>query len=109
MFCILDIKEMKHMPFYTKPRHTPEPIDFTNHRFVPVIVSYNTDGACVPLYFRYLYQDGSRDDVAIDRVVDTKETMWNVAYHCDITANDRRCRIVLTFHKDLNKWSLTCS
>lgn len=94
------------MAFYSAREHTLEKIDFTRYRYVSVIASYNTFGKCIPLYFRYMYSDGTYSDIAIDRVVYTTANSYHTAYTCDITVHDCRERILLTYHKDYNKWSV---
>lgn len=97
------------MPYYI-PRPRPvEKINLSTNHFVSVIASYNVNGKCVPLYFRYVYTDGTYSDIAVDRVIDTRVTICNTAYVCDTTVNDLKKRIVLTFHNDYKKWTLQCS
>lgn len=94
------------MPFYIPKTRSPEIIDFSRNRFVPVISSHNILGECMPLYFRYVHQDGTYTDIAIDRVLRKEENLCRIIYYCTATVHDIRQQVVLVFHKDVSKWSV---
>lgn len=94
------------MPFYTYRSRQPETIDLSRNHFVSVIASHNTMGKCIPLYFRYIYQDGTYSDVAIDRIERTEEDLCRIRFYCYMTVNDIRRPVTLTYHKDFSKWSV---
>lgn len=94
------------MPYYIPRPQPPEQIDLTAKHIVPVIASYNISGECIPLYFRYIHQDGAHTDIAIDRLIDRRTTICHTAYICLITIADQKKQIQLTYHKDYNKWTV---
>ena len=91
---------------YTVPLNPKEYIDLSSKRNVPVIASFNIQGNCVPLYFRYIYEDGTHTDIAIDRIVEMKRGSSKTSYVCDVTTYDIRHRITLVHFRDRGLWSL---
>ncbi|WP_367566893.1 hypothetical protein [Lacrimispora sp.] len=89
----------------TNPRRN-EYIDLSFMRTVPVIASFNARGDCVPVYFRYIFSDGTYSDIAIDRVIMTDKRFRQTCYVCDVTVNDARQRVTFTYFRDDGMWAL---
>ena len=96
---------MKMSANLTKPRRN-EYIDLSFMRTVPVIASFNIRGDCVPLYFRYIFSDGTYTDIAIDRIADIDKRFRQTTYICDVTINDMHKKVTLTHFRDDGMWSL---
>lgn len=56
------------MPFHQEIHKPKYKLDLEKNRYVPVIASFDADGNCKPLYFRYTNPDDTSEKVAIDRV-----------------------------------------
>lgn len=95
------------MPFY-EPEPIPcEAIDPALNMFVPVIASYNAEGECRPLYFRYISQDGAYHDISVSRVLTKKQnSVFGTIYQCEYMDHGYRKEVALYFHRRENKWSL---
>ena len=95
------------MPFYEQEPIKRETINPSTNTIVPVIASYNAEGDCMPLYFRYSNPDGTYHDVAVTRVISKKpNSTFGTIYFCEAAVNGRCIPIALYFHRSENKWSL---
>ena len=95
------------MPFFNSEPKRSFKLDLTKNKYVPVIASYDTEGNCKPLYFRYAYLDDMSETVAIDRVEKVVPvSFYGVNYYCVVTIQDTQMMIVLYFLKEENKWAL---
>ena len=94
------------MPFYIDRPCPKETIDLSYNRTLPVIASFNARGDCVPIYFRYIFSDGTYTNIAIDRVVNIDKRFRQTTYICDVTANDTRQKVTLTYFREDGLWAL---
>ena len=81
-------------------------IDLSVKKKVPVIASFNEKGDCVPLYFRYVFHDGSFTDIQIDRIDEMRRASPKTYYFCYVTTYDVRHRIKLVHNRERGTWSL---
>ncbi|MBU5333572.1 hypothetical protein KQI61_15340 [Anaerocolumna aminovalerica] len=95
------------MPFFDNTPRATFKLDLKRNKYVPVIASFDTEGHCKPLYFRYTYPDGSSEKVAIDRVEKSENSsLFGINYYCVITINEMQMMVVLYYGKEDNKWAL---
>lgn len=82
-------------------------IILTNNTLVPVIASFDCDGTCTPLYFRYTYADDSSESVKIDKIVFRKpNSCFGTIFCCQVTVSDCSQTIYLFYHDEERKWYL---
>lgn len=81
-------------------------IDLSVKKKVSVIASFNEKGDCVPLYFRYVFHDGSYTDIQIERIIETRRAAPHTFYTCYVTTYDIRRKIDLVHHRDEGTWTL---
>jgi hypothetical protein len=95
------------MPFFdNKPKPTYK-LDLDKNKYVPVIASYDAEGNCKPLYFRYINQDGTSEKISVDRVEKAvNNSLFGMNYYCVITINEVQMMVILYHANDDNKWAL---
>ena len=81
-------------------------INLAARREVPVIASFNEKGDCVPLYFRYIFYDGSFTDIPIDRIIEKRTTTAHTFYTCYVNTYDIRRKIDLVHNRSKGTWTL---
>ena len=95
------------MPYHTQIPGQYGAYDPAQNTVVPVIASYNVNGDCMPLYFRYTNSDGSYSYIPIFKVIDVQSNpVLGINYQCEYINQSRRQRINLYFHRKENKWSM---
>ncbi len=90
-------------------KRKPTELEGSRFHFVPVIASFNSAGECRPLYFRFVYPDGTYTDIAIDKVISFHSAPMFPSYVCLITIGDTRTQVTLRFHSRENRWSVDFS
>lgn len=81
-------------------------INLSARREVPVIASFNGKGDCVPLYFRYIFYDGSFTDIQIERIIEVRKASPHAFYICYVTTYDIRRKIDLVHNRSQGTWTL---
>ncbi len=81
-------------------------IDLSSSRKVPVIASFDVKGDCIPLYFRYNFEDGTYTDISIDRIIKTEKGSSKTAYTCYVTTYDIRRTIKIVYFKEQGFWAI---
>jgi len=95
------------MPFFDNTPKATFKLDLNRNKYVPVIASYDTEGNCKPLYFRYTYPNGASEKIAIDRIEKTmNNSFFGINYYCIVTINDIQMLVVLYHAKEDNRWAL---
>lgn len=95
------------MPFFQKPKSQKIQIDTEKNKFVPVIVSYDTNGNCKPIYFRYIHNTGESETIKIDYVNYSKpNSFYGMYYYCFVTIQEVQLPIVLFHIYESNRWAL---
>jgi hypothetical protein len=95
------------MPFFSSTPKSTFKLDLKRNKYVPVIASFDAEGHCKPLYFRYTYPDGSSEKVAIDRVEKFENNrLFGIKYYCVITLNNIQMIVILLYMKEDNRWAL---
>ena len=90
------------MPFIDRYCVYEDTLDVTNNVIVPVICSYNTQGECKPICFRY-----DNEKVMIDRVEYSKpNSIFGMIYRCLVTVSGTQKYISLYFNDKTHQWSL---
>jgi hypothetical protein len=101
------IERKVEMPFFN---NTPKPtfkLDLDKNKYVPVIASYDTEGNCRPLYFRYNNPDGTSEKIPIDRVEKVMpNSLFGFNYYCVVTINEIQMMVVLFHSNEDYKWAL---
>lgn len=83
------------------------PLKIKNNCLVPVIASFNSEGKCLPLYFRYTYADGQTIPIHIDKVLFSKpNACYGTIYCCQILVCRHKQIVYLFYHDEQRKWYL---
>ena len=95
------------MPFVDNAPKPTLKLDLDKNKFVPVIASFDSEGNCKPIYFRYLYPDGTSEKICIDRIEKwEKDRLFGMNYHCIVTISNIQMKVVLFHIKEDNRWAL---
>jgi hypothetical protein len=101
------MKGLYEMPFLNNSPKPTFKIDLDKNKYVPVIASYDTEGNCKPLYFRYNNPDGTSEKISVDRVEKAvNNSLFGINYYCVVTINEIQMMVVLFHANDDNKCAL---
>lgn len=95
------------MPFICTDPFATDTLDVSQNTAIPVICSYNSQGECKPLCFRYTYENGDTEKVSIDRIEYSKHnSVFGTIYRCLVTVAGSQRYVSLYYHDKTRTWSL---
>ncbi len=95
------------MPFICTDPFATDTLDVSNNTVIPMICSYNTNGECKPICFRYTHVNGDTEKVTIDRIEYSKpNSVFGTIYRCLVTVAGSQRYVSLYYHDKTRTWSL---